>query len=225
MSAVVVLTAYFSVFNSGVSNNANNWSSFGSYVSGLMMPILTVINIYVFIRLTTVLDEKNTKRQQNDTIQQEERKKEEIEHQQKLHNEELEFQKRKIITEIRQDSINKLSTALDDVGMQNHTLDRMTYCTKCDIELDTFLNQKSVIFSIEENEEVYKSLLALKKSVANLREIFKEEVVIMVADPSQFKEDGLGQTHTDKTTEQLRVIWANKHKALTDLQKYTIDNI
>lgn|SRR5574344_663416 len=203
MSSVVVLTAYFSVFNSGVSNNANNWSSFGSYVSGLMMPILTVINIYVFIRLTTVLDEKNTKRQQNDKIQQEERRKEEIEHQQKLHNEELEFQKRKILTLFRQDALNTLYSELECFGKGENVTQIYSGMIGCLTAIDSFMNQKQILFSLKSNGTAYDTLINLHSLIKGISEKYISEGKV-----SDIKE-----------------VLSIKHKAITELQKYIIDNI
>lgn len=43
---------YWSVFRYGLSTNSADWGSFGGYFSGLVLPILTAINIVVFVKMT-----------------------------------------------------------------------------------------------------------------------------------------------------------------------------
>lgn len=79
---VVAIGLYLSVFRVGLSIQSADWGNFGSYFSGLLNPILTAINILVFVRLTTVvsnLDDERAKREtqaQQDMLWMQFRKKE-----------------------------------------------------------------------------------------------------------------------------------------------------
>ena len=58
---LATIALYWSVFRYGLSTNAVDWGSFGSYFSGLLLPILTVINILVFVKMTkeiSLIDDK-----------------------------------------------------------------------------------------------------------------------------------------------------------------------
>lgn len=61
---VAALALYWSVFRCGLSTNTVDWGSFGSYFSGLLLPILTAINILVFVKMTkeiSLIDDKRAK--------------------------------------------------------------------------------------------------------------------------------------------------------------------
>ena len=49
---IATMLLYWSVFRFGLSTQMSDWGNFGSYFSGLIMPILTAINITVFVKMT-----------------------------------------------------------------------------------------------------------------------------------------------------------------------------
>lgn len=64
---VVVATfgLYFFTFHGNISNDSYAWGNFGNYINGLLTPLLTIINIAVFIDLTiaiTNLEEQRSER-------------------------------------------------------------------------------------------------------------------------------------------------------------------
>lgn len=59
-----LLALYFILFHSGFSNDSSSWSDFGDYCNGIITPILTAVNIYVFIRLTSRISEIESNRAQ-----------------------------------------------------------------------------------------------------------------------------------------------------------------
>jgi len=48
--AIIMVAPYFILFHYGFSNDSSAWSNFGDYINGILTPILTAVNIYVFIR-------------------------------------------------------------------------------------------------------------------------------------------------------------------------------
>lgn len=62
--SVIVLALYFIIFHFGFSNDSSSWSDFGDYCNGIITPILTAVNIYVFIRLTSKISEIESNRAQ-----------------------------------------------------------------------------------------------------------------------------------------------------------------
>lgn len=62
--SVIVLALYFIIFHFGFSNDSSSWSDFGDYCNGIITPILTAVNIYVFIRLTSRISEIESNRAQ-----------------------------------------------------------------------------------------------------------------------------------------------------------------
>ena len=46
---------YFYTFHGRISDDSSVWSNFGNYINGLLTPLLTIINIAVFIELTIAI--------------------------------------------------------------------------------------------------------------------------------------------------------------------------
>lgn len=67
---VAVLSLYAIFYHDGISNNVNDWSAFGNYFSGFMMPFLTIANIVVFIELTIAISDYEAKRSVKEMEQQ-----------------------------------------------------------------------------------------------------------------------------------------------------------
>ena len=59
---LTVIVAYFCVFNGTISSANQDWDTFIQIFNGLVMAILTAINIYIFYQLTVALEDKNHKR-------------------------------------------------------------------------------------------------------------------------------------------------------------------
>lgn len=96
--AMIVFTAlYLSCFSGGLSANQNDWGNFGAYISGVLMPILTAINIYVFIHLTSEIEESSQRKRV----------------------EELQTQKELQLSTLRFEEVKKLNQALSDAFNSN----------------------------------------------------------------------------------------------------------
>ena len=59
---LTVIVAYFCVFNGTISSANQDWDTFIQIFNGLVMAILTAINIYIFYQLTVAIEDKNHKR-------------------------------------------------------------------------------------------------------------------------------------------------------------------
>ena len=57
IASVVAFTfgLYFYTFHGRISDDSSVWSNFGNYINGLLTPLLTIINIAVFIELTIAI--------------------------------------------------------------------------------------------------------------------------------------------------------------------------
>ena len=65
-----VLSFYAWFYHNDISNNVNDWSAFGNFFSGFMMPFLTIANIVVFIELTIAISDYEAKRSVREMEQQ-----------------------------------------------------------------------------------------------------------------------------------------------------------
>lgn len=55
---IAILVVYLKTFNGPVSQNVNDWNLFYQIANGIIMVILTIINIAVFYKISTTLDVK-----------------------------------------------------------------------------------------------------------------------------------------------------------------------
>lgn len=100
VATICCLGLYLCMFNNGLSNDSNSWSSFGDYVNGVLTPIFTVINIYVFIKLTTTISRLEEKRYENSMEIEDKRREKEIKHEKDLLL--MQFRKQEIKTFVKQ---------------------------------------------------------------------------------------------------------------------------
>lgn len=56
---VMLVIAYFSVFNGAISTDHQDWNTFLQIFNGFVMAILTAVNIYIFYQLTVAIEDKN----------------------------------------------------------------------------------------------------------------------------------------------------------------------
>lgn len=59
---LMVIVAYFSIFNGNISTNNQDWGLFIQIFNGLIMAILTGVNIYIFYKLNITIENKNQER-------------------------------------------------------------------------------------------------------------------------------------------------------------------
>ncbi|MBQ2838839.1 MAG: hypothetical protein IJE73_04275 [Muribaculaceae bacterium] len=59
---LMVIVAYFSIFNGNISTNNQDWGLFIQIFNGLIMAILTAVNIYIFYKLNITIENKNQER-------------------------------------------------------------------------------------------------------------------------------------------------------------------
>ena len=81
---VLVVGFYFYHFNGSISQDSSSWSNFGNYINGVLMPVLTVINIYVFIKLTTEISKLEERRSENAMSKENERIEREMQHEREM---------------------------------------------------------------------------------------------------------------------------------------------
>lgn len=81
---ILVVGFYFCFFNDGISQDSNSWSNFGNYINGVLMPVLTAINIYVFIKLTREVSKLEERRSENAMSKENERIEREMKHEREL---------------------------------------------------------------------------------------------------------------------------------------------
>lgn len=59
---ILVVFLYLGHFHNGLSNQMHDWSDFGNYFTGLLSPLLTIINIVVLVELTIAVSDADKSR-------------------------------------------------------------------------------------------------------------------------------------------------------------------
>lgn len=167
-SAIVsffMILAYFLIFHYGFSNDSSSWSNFGDYVNGVLSPILAAVNIYVFIRLTTVIKNIELQRAQ-ETLNQEEIRSEkelrqakeqfekELEHDRIRIEKELENERTILLMQLRKQEIDTFLSVMNDILVfeKQHDINELAYPILRAYKYTEFLSITGVkIFGIEKN--------------------------------------------------------------------------
>ena len=145
---VSVLAVYFAIFRFGLSHSSTTWSEFGGYVSGILMPILTAINIFVFVKLTNAISEKDSIRSEKELL----------------------FQKQLTLMQFRKKEIDEFEArtnsvfSFDDVNTTKAMISKVNNIV---IYLGTFQSTKLALFGYSEDSEI-------KKDIDKLIDLFGE---------------------------------------------------
>ncbi|MBQ6378131.1 MAG: hypothetical protein IJJ56_04985 [Prevotella sp.] len=62
LATAAILGMYFFIFHYELSSNSSDWANLGSYFSGMLLPILTFVNILVFIEISIWLSKEDGNR-------------------------------------------------------------------------------------------------------------------------------------------------------------------
>lgn len=90
---VMLVIAYFSIFNGAISTDHQDWDTFIQIFNGLVMTVLTAMNIYIFYKLTVVIENKNQERAVKEKV----------------------FEAQSVITQMRVRQYEEVSTLIYDV--------------------------------------------------------------------------------------------------------------
>ena len=122
--------------------NANHsWIEFSTIFNGIMMPILTAINVYVFVKLTNAVSEKDEMRSRK----------------------ELEYQKNMMLMQFRKseiDAFSRIITNENDVRTEKLLSSALLY-------VDTFYSSRLSLFNLNKESGVAEEIFDFCKCLAN----------------------------------------------------------
>lgn len=150
VAASIVLGLYWMVFHEGFSYNSADWGNFGSYFNGLLMPILTFVNIIVFVSISMKLSALDDKRAEK----------------------EVEGQKNLMLMQFRKKEIDNFERVLNEAlipslqfVISKEVLARPIVLA--DMYLHSFLKSKLSLFNLTEDSETTQSVSKLKCKLSN----------------------------------------------------------
>lgn len=182
--SIIILAFYFFMFNNGLSKDSNSWSNFGDYVNGVLTPILTAINIYVFIKMTIAISSLEERRTINANEIEEARLEKEMQHEKIMLM--MQLRKQEIDTFVKQmnriydysskenriqslQQVTDYLTSFCETGFKwfniednGHTKRRIGYLT---------VSLRTVLFDLEDNknssEELFNKIYDAKAEITN----------------------------------------------------------
>ena len=196
---LLFLIFYLMVFNGSISNESQDWSNFASYLSSMMMIVLTTINIYVFIRLTKVIDKNDETRRRQ----------------------ELNVQKLILLSNLRQSELNKFNDILNNTLMISSSLieaESSRSFTETTTYIETFVNTKKHIFPFIEEDDFVDKISRLHKIVSLINKKWKESF------PKLTDNDSQSFIPINLSIEILEFLKL-KNDVLKALQEFTIDSL
>ena len=150
MATSIVLGMYWMVFHEGFSYNSADWGNFGSYFNGLMMPILTFVNILVFVSISMKISSLDDKRAEK----------------------EAEGQKYLMLMQFRKKEIDNFERVLNEalVPSSQFVISKEALARPivlADLYLHSFLKSKLSLFNLTDNCETTQFVSELKRKISN----------------------------------------------------------
>lgn len=162
----IVLALYLIVFRYGLSHSTTTWSEFGGYVSGILMPILTAINIFVFVKLTNAISEEDSKRSEK----------------------ELSFQRQLMLMQFRKAEIDAFEKTMENVlsfkentdykNVKQFLNDTSFSVLNAMIYLDSFMNTKLEMFNLNKKSKAVTDIASLISLLDNYNNNLNEGKIV-----------------------------------------------
>lgn len=166
--SVILIVPYFVFFHYGFSNDSNSWSNFGEYFNGVLSPILTAVNIYVFIRLTTTISDIESKRAQEAIDQEKLRSDRELNQAKELFEKELEHEKKLLLIQLRKQEIDSFLKVMNDILVfeKQHDFNELAYpILRAYQYTESLLFTGVKIFGIEKNYNLISKIHHLSRDL------------------------------------------------------------
>lgn len=146
----IVLGMYWMVFHEGFSYNSADWGNFGSYFNGLLMPILTLVNIFVFVSISMKLSALDDKRAEK----------------------EAEGQKNLMLMQFRKKEIDNFERILNEalIPSSQFVISKEALARPivlADLYLHSFLKSKLSLFNLTDNCKTTQFVSELKRGLSN----------------------------------------------------------
>ncbi|WP_270547273.1 hypothetical protein [Butyricimonas paravirosa] len=197
--SIFTLLPFLYKFHGESLNDFEYWSSLGSYFSGILIPILTTINIWVFIKLTQAIN--------NDD---EQRKKKELDYQRKL-----------IITQIRQQELDHFSKIMNNalvLKFEIHTVNITTPISIAHTYLESFIKGKADIFPIINDNIFQTKILRLHHLLIDYAKFMNKSFSVDTLNPPE------KLPSIDYRKELLKLMDC-KNEVVSEIQKFILNDI
>ena len=166
--AIIMVAPYFILFHYGFSNDSSAWSNFGDYINGILTPVLTAVNIYVFIRLTSKISEIENHRT-NKLIQQErEHSIKELEQAKFQFEQQLEHEKNLLYLQFRKQELNNFCQNINDALSFYPKEKRVKKLENVSSYLESFVSSGLKLFMIDDKGVTERKIQRLKMDINSM---------------------------------------------------------
>lgn len=171
--SIVLVLLYFRFFHYGFSNDSNSWSNFGDYFNGVLSPILTAVNIYVFIRLTSTISkiednranralEQEKERSEKELNQAKEQFEKELEQTKTQFEKQLEHERSLLYLQFRKQELYNFCQNINDALSFYPKEEKIRKLENASSYLDTFVSSGLRLFMIEDKGVTERKIRRLK---------------------------------------------------------------
>lgn len=160
LSVIAILFLYFFTFHNGLSSDSNEWNNFASYFNGIINPIIMIINVFVFIKLTKAVSDEDRKRTKM----------------------QIDVQRDIAIMQLRMQEINTMSSVLNGAFVPNASGNSILEKGKPIVfalsYIECFVTSKLTLFSLNKESETTKKIEELLNKMNAYYYLFNKKLPI-----------------------------------------------
>jgi len=174
VASVALISLYFIFFHGNFSDDSNSWSNFGNYYNGVLTPLLTALNIYVFYILTKTISEIEESRRNRELSQEQQYLEKELEQAKKRFDEERKHEKELILLQLRKQELDMFIKQVNKMFDYNSKSDHINSLQQVADYLRSFSETGLKWFDINDNGKTKNEInilwVKLNKYIYNLQD-------------------------------------------------------
>jgi hypothetical protein len=147
IAIIVSGLSYLCIFHAGLSHDGNDWVTFGTFFSG----IASLLNVIVFVWLTITIQESDKKSKERDR----------------------DNQKRIILSRLRYDELQNLSSLLNQVTDFEPRIDNWGKLSHISYSLNSFFQSRKALFPILNDDKFNSQCVDLCKLINDISKILR----------------------------------------------------
>lgn len=155
VALIGVSILYFARFHYGITNDINNWGNVGSFFGGVITPIMSAINIIVFIEISLQISKWDDKRAE----------------------ENAKSQKTLLLMQFRKKEIENFENVMNEafvprVEMSFNAQVKAIPIVYASLYVQSFLTTKLNLFELKEDDEIVKKIINLSNIIVQYNQEF-----------------------------------------------------
>lgn len=133
---VMSIIVYVCNFEFRLSTLSSDWGNFGAYLSGTIITLLTVVNIWLFYRLTLIVEDKNSERAIKNKV----------------------YETQGVISQMRMKFYEDIRPLINDIKLELYAIDNCPYTKLLELKKRLLEIDSSLLFTTGINTESFMRL-------------------------------------------------------------------